>query len=112
MTLRVCNVVGCGTLVARNARSGRCPLHQAEQRRTRDDHGYGWKHRQRRAHLLRSLNPGTPCPMCGLPMLAGQQLQLDHAIPLALDSESQGNRLVHANCNAAAGGRLGHALRN
>ena len=40
-------------------------------------------------------------------MLAHQALSLDHTVPLALDPSSVGDRIVHARCNQARGGRLG-----
>ena len=65
---------------------------------------YGSQHQKMRARLL-PLAYGTPCPMCGLVMLWGQRLHLDHSIPLALGGK-HGDRIVHGWCNEAAGARL------
>lgn len=72
---------------------------------------YGAEHQRRRREML----PGaynTPCPECGHPMLKGQNLELDHhTTPLAFDPDSKGDRIVCADCNAKAGGRLGQRMR-
>jgi hypothetical protein len=39
-------------------------------------------------------------------MFEGQRLNLHHSTPLAADSGSVGDQIVHADCDAAAGGRL------
>lgn len=49
---------------------------------------------------------GTLCPLCRKPMKADQPLALDHSVPLALDSRSRGDRIVHATCNSRAGARV------
>jgi hypothetical protein len=72
---------------------------------------YGADHRRRRDELLADAY-GTLCPLCNLPMLRGQELDLDHSSPHALDPGSVGDRIVHEVCpdgihgNAVAGGEL------
>jgi hypothetical protein len=59
--------------------------------------------------IRRALLPdayGRPCPRCGLPMLAGQGLDLGHT-----DDRAAYSGMEHATCNRAAGGRLGAARR-
>jgi hypothetical protein len=72
---------------------------------------YGADHRRRREELLPE-SYGNPCPLCGLPMLRGQELDLDHSTPYGVDPTSVGDRIVHEVCpdgihgNAVAGGEL------
>lgn len=74
------------------------------------DPAYGAEHRRTRARLLaRAYN--TRCPVCGKPMIRGQELHLDHSMPKALYRGSKGDRIVHAWCNTSKGARLGNALR-
>lgn len=71
---------------------------------------YGAAHQRRRAELL----PGaynTRCPRCGQLMLRGQDLDLGHGEDLALNPGAKGDRIEHADCNRAAGGRLGQQRR-
>jgi hypothetical protein len=49
---------------------------------------------------------GRPCPRCGLPLLPGQDLDLDHT-----DDRAGYLGFIHATCNRAAGARLGNARR-
>lgn len=65
--------------------------------------GLGWQHQQARAAALRALVPGTPCPFCGDPMFAEQQLDYDHAVPRALGGHNGPRRLAHSSCNRKAG---------
>ena len=44
--------------------------------------------------------------MCDQIMLPDEPLDLDHTIPLILNSHSTGDRIVHAHCNQSAGGKL------
>lgn len=71
---------------------------------------YGTEHQRRRAELLPAAY-NTPCPRCGRLMLRGQELDLGHSEDLALNPGAKGDRIEHADCNRAAGGRLGHYLR-
>jgi hypothetical protein len=68
--------------------------------------GYGREHDARRAALL-PLAIGKLCPLCGKLMRPDQPLDLDHSVPLAVDKDSKGDRIVHATCNRArrGGGR-------
>jgi hypothetical protein len=74
--------------------------------------GLGHRHRLQRERLLRAHIDGTPCDLCGEPMLRQQQLQADHSTPRAIAGVHHlADRLVHASCNASAGARLGNAMR-
>lgn len=64
---------------------------------------YGHYHRKVRAALVPEAY-GRPCLHCGLVMLPGQALDLDHT---ADGSAYRG--VVHASCNRAEGGRRGWA---
>jgi hypothetical protein len=63
---------------------------------------YGHEHQKRRAKLLPDAY-GTLCPLCGEPMLRGQELELDHSTKLMNDPTSKGDRIVHARCNERDG---------
>lgn len=71
---------------------------------------YGAQHRQTRKDLLpAAIN--THCPICGLLMLAGDLLELDHTVPAALSGgRSGGDRIVHRHCNRRRGANLASAL--
>lgn len=69
--------------------------------------GYGAAHQRRKRQLLpKALN--TPCPRCGQPMLRGQDLDLGHSIDLVTDPNAIGDQIEHAQCNRAAGGKIGN----
>lgn len=102
---KVCAAPGCPTITTTGSY---CTTHQGErdrERGTTSERGYGAHHQATRKALLPAAI-GKPCPLCNEPMLATQQLDLDHTIPLAHDKTSRGDRIVHANCNRAAGARL------
>lgn len=64
---------------------------------------YGRTHMRIRAALL-PFAYGTTCPHCGLPMLHGEKLHLDHT------ADGSGYRgFAHALCNMREGGRRGRA---
>lgn len=111
MSLRVCSVPGCGTLVERGARGGRCPAHRSEARRARGDRPNRYADAQRRGVLLAEAY-GTCCPHCDELMLPGQALDFGHTTSYALDAASRPDRIEHAACNRAAGARLGQQLRH
>jgi 5-methylcytosine-specific restriction endonuclease McrA len=71
---------------------------------------YGHAHRKRRDALLPRAY-GQPCPLCGVVMLPGMALALDHSVPIAYDPRSQGDRIVHRSCNSRAGQRIGARRR-
>lgn len=75
------------------------------------DAPYGSEHQRRRRFLLPAAY-NTPCPLCGDLMLRGQDLHLDHSQALAVNPDSQGDRIVHATCNTSAGGRLGRSMQD
>lgn len=71
--------------------------------------GLGWAHQAERRRLLPAAY-GRPCPFCGQPMLRGQPLDLDHAVPRALGGDRGPRRIAHAACNRRAGSHLGRRL--
>ena len=73
-----------------------CPLHARGS--TTTGRGYGWQHQQRRAALL-PFAIGQRCALCHQPMLATQQLDLDHPLPLRVYAGSLSDRIVHGRCN-------------
>jgi hypothetical protein len=70
---------------------------------------YDYRHRQRRKALLPKAY-GQCCPMCGVVMLPGMDLELDHSTPVAYGG-TEGDRIVHGSCNARAGQRIGARTR-
>ena len=46
-----------------------------------------------------SARPATLSPWCGQLMVAGQDLDLDHTVPRAVDASSVGDRIVYAACD-------------
>jgi hypothetical protein len=75
--------------------------HQRKDKNT-TDRGYGNAHMKTRRELLPKAW-GTPCPLCGVLMLRGQKLDLDHSTPLSLDSTAHGDRMTHSWCNRSRG---------
>jgi hypothetical protein len=71
---------------------------------------YSEAHRRARARLLPQAY-NTDCPLCERIMLRGQELDLDHSVPYVINPGSAGDRIVHAQCNRSAGGRLGNERR-
>jgi hypothetical protein len=113
--MSVCPCVGCSahagscpTLVT----SGRCPecSQVVDLRRgRRQQRGYGAEHDRIRADLLARFVPGTSCPKCRQPMLAGQRLDAGHSTDLRRDPQAKADQLEHATCNR--GWRRGEGLR-
>jgi hypothetical protein len=75
--------------------------------------GYGVRHQELRARLVRRFVPGTPCPqvfadgsVCGEPMFLSQNLQLGHA-----PDRRRYLGLVHALCNARAAAEVTNRAR-
>ena len=66
---------------------------------------YGAEHRAIRRALLASA-AGTPCVRCGVPLRAGDDVDLDHR-----DDGRGYLGMAHAACNRAAGARKGNRLR-
>jgi hypothetical protein len=63
--------------------------------------------------LRRSLLPGAygrPCPFCGLVMLRGERLDLDHSVPVVYGGGGFG-RMAHASCNRRMGAKIGAQRR-
>jgi hypothetical protein len=95
-----CEVCGEGFWRGRGRPAHRCP-------RCRGTARYGPQHRQLRAATVGQAY-GKPCARCGLPMLAGQPVQLDHA------DGGGPNKYVgysHRSCNARAGAVNGNRAR-
>lgn len=105
MKLRVCAKPGCPRVTATTY----CGAHTTL--RTTTERGLGADHQRRRVALLPAAI-GQPCPLCEKTMLAGQALDLDHSTPRVDDPASIGDRIVHASCNRAAGGRIAAARRS
>jgi len=72
---------------------------------------YGYAHQQKATQLKRAAL-GQPCPICGGPMLAGHQLDLDHTDPQAKALGLPGDRVTHATCNRSEGGTRGAHITN
>src|SRR4051794_29556780 len=68
---------------------------------------YAGQHR-RLSELLRSQAYGRPCVRCGLPMLPGQPLDLDHDD----DNPAHYRGVAHSHCNRSAGAQKGNRVRN
>jgi Recombination endonuclease VII len=66
---------------------------------------YGYRHQRIRAALLPEAY-GRACLHCGLAMLPGQALNLDHT-----SDGAQYRGVVHARCNRREGARRGNAAR-
>ena len=84
----------CGVPVLGASRCPTCAPHQ-----TTAERGYNAAHQAKRAALLATAY-GQPCARCGLPMLPGQPLDLDHT-----DDRAGYRGMSHQACNRAAGGR-------
>lgn len=105
MKLRVCSVPGCPAWV--KAR-GRCDQHLAQlraQRGTTTQQGYGWRHQQRRARLVREAI-GTRCPDCGALMTNPSLMVADHSTPLSADRASVADRVHCRPCSDKQGGLI------
>lgn len=69
------------------------------------DRGYGAEHQRVRKALLAEAI-GQPCHHCGLPMLPGQALDLDHTA-----DRTAYRGFAHASCNRSEGARRGNKGR-
>ena len=96
--LRVCATPGCPKLTS----GTRCDEHELRTSTSTSGRGYGIAHQRRRAQLLPAAI-GELCPLCGVVMLAFQDLDLHHSTSPVLDPRSVGDEIVHAACNRAAG---------
>ena len=67
--------------------------------------GWGNQHQKLRKRLLPSAY-GTPCARCGLPMLPGQKLHLDHN-----DDRTGWIGFSHAACNVRAAAKKARAIQ-
>jgi hypothetical protein len=75
-------------------------------RAPKKERGYGYEFQKTRKNLLPSAY-GTPCSRCGLPMLPGQKLHLDHA-------DWDRTKLLgfsHAACNLRAAAKKARAIQ-
>ena len=109
--MRACGL--CGLVIPLRSECPRCGPRRQKRRRVkapRQARGYDQEHYRTRARLLPAAF-GTMCPLCGEVMLPGQDLHLDHTVPLSVDRTARGDRIVHARCNLRRGdGRGGAAL--
>ena len=77
----------------------------------------GVAHQRRRAALIRTTRPGSPCPRCLQPLLAeqgvwGRGLDADHlSVEAVLQPNGLPDALSHRRCNQLHGAMLGAALR-
>jgi hypothetical protein len=95
---RTCEACGEGFYQYRGRPAKRCHRCRAHDR-------YGPDHRAFRAGTI-SQAIGKACARCGLPMLEGQPVQLDHA-----DNGQGYIGYSHRSCNARAGAVRGNQLR-
>ena len=107
-TRRICPRPGCPNPITRPGACTDCRAADRRARGTTTEQGYGWEHQQIKARLLRTTPRDTTCPRCPLPLFNGEPIDLDHSDTLAANPQSQADRLCHARCNRAAGGRLAH----
>lgn len=87
----------------------------ARYNRTTAQRGYGTKHEQLRARLLKAWRPGDPCARCGQPMLYRWTLDRNGnriaAIHLGHTDDRTGyTGLEHARCNLRDGQRKTTAI--
>lgn len=109
VVLRVCACVACA------AHPGSCPqlstgrycgpdenncAGQREQARgSRQQRGYGRVHDARRAELLRTWIPGTPCPKCRRPQWNPELLDAGHSVDLRVNPDAVADQLECRSCN-------------
>ena len=67
--------------------------------------GWGWAHQKLRKALLPQAY-GQPCARCGLPMLRGQELHLDHS-----DDRTGWLGFSHAKCNLRAAAKKARRIQ-
>ncbi len=112
MTSRICPKPGCPNFIPIGAK--RCKTCQAawdKARGSNTERGYTAEHFRRGAKAkAEATRKKLRCELCSKPMLPGQELHFDHETPLAVDRSSRASRVLHASCNASAGGRLAHNL--
>lgn len=81
-------------------------------RRNRGDR-YGNEHRRARDAML-PYAVGQPCTRCGVPIMPGDRVDLDHADNIESVSEFYGSvysGFAHASCNRRAGAIKGNKKR-
>jgi hypothetical protein len=101
MPTRCCETCGRSFWQGRGRPSRFCPAHRAGGGK------YGGAHKQLRAAAIGQAWY-TACVRCGLVMLPGQELHLDH-----LDGGGPGDYRgwAHAHCNTSAGASKGNRMR-
>ena len=79
---------------------------------TTTERGLGTEH-QRNAKIVKARALGTPCPKCGLLMLAVSHMDADHIVPRILGGTSalENLRALHRRCNRSSGATLGNRIR-
>jgi hypothetical protein len=89
-----------------------CPVHGRpadRDRGTARQRGYDTAHdREAEAVKAQAIAERRPCPRCGEPMLAGQDLDAGHSIDRVRSPGARADRVEHASCNRSAGGKLAH----
>lgn len=113
MAMRVCQVDGCGELVAADTRGRRCATHRraAELARgTRQARGYGATYDATRRDYAARMAAGQvfTCWRCGRPLGAGSDWHLGHddTDRTVIRGPECGRR-----CNLSAAGRARHGVR-
>jgi hypothetical protein len=74
-------------------------------RAPKGERGYGYQHQKLKKQLLPAAY-GKPCARCGLPMLKGQKLHLDHN-----DDRTGYLGFSHERCNLRAAARKARAIQ-
>lgn len=110
MSKRVCR--HCPTIIPRDSYRGLCPPCRAaydKQRGTSAERGYGANHQAHRRDAEAALQRGETltCWRCGGPITRAADMHIGH------DDEDRSitRGPEHTNCNLAAAGRKGAALR-
>lgn len=97
--MRLTNCKKCGRPLPSQFGAGR-PRQFCDPCQNYKSKKYGLSHQAIRRRLL-PLAYGNPCGKCGLPMVKGQSLDLDHSTPLRDDPTAKGDRIIHTGCNRA-----------
>jgi hypothetical protein len=74
---------------------------RSDTRGSSAERGYGPDHQRERLRQLAALEEagGWPCPICLKMMYAGDYVDLDHRVSLALGGDGSDSRLTHRRCN-------------
>jgi hypothetical protein len=101
MPVRTCEACGKSFTQSRGRPARYCPQHRNGAGK------YGVDHQRLRAAAIGQAW-GLPCTRCGLPLVQGQEIHLDHR-----DGGGPGDYRgwSHASCNMAAGAAKGNRMR-